>query len=179
MPSFGDIIWTRQDPKTWSLTNRVPTPVDPGGMTPRAAEPALREAAAKLYADTGKAAPDSERADPYRRHEVKLNAAKRKEHRARLKDFMRNWKKSDPMEFDPVDGIEELMAGGIMWHEEDGFGSYVNNHMSKKDREAFVAAADAWGDRVGLWKDGQYDPEAPVRYRDEQQRRLEQEGLLP
>ena len=170
----GDIIWRRRDPKTVELYN---TDREAGGpeVSPAATAPASR--ADEIRAATG----STERGrseDPYAHDpDRKLSAAEKKEHRQRLKDFMKFWKTSDPMEFDPTDGIQELLDGGIIWHEEDGWGSYVNPHMPKKDREAFVAAADAWGDRVGLWKDGQYDPEAPRRYWEQQ--RAMQQGTYP
>ena len=170
----GDIIWRRRDPKTVELYNVVQQP------SARPAAEGFTDAERRIYghpapaedilAATGAASTDAERQatvdrDPYAfDRDRKLSATEKKEHKQRLKDFMKYWKSSDPTEFDPTDGIQELFDAGILWHEEDGFGSYANTHMSKKDRDAFVSAADAWGDRVGLWKDGQYDPNAPRTY---------------
>lgn len=178
----GDIIWRRRDPKTVELYNVVQQP-PPGREAPGGSlraddsvpsynpyQPVLGGGVeGGPGGGAGGGLHDPYAFDPNR----KLSAAEKKEHKKRLKDFMKFWKSSDPMEFDPTDGIQELLDGGIMWHEEDGFGSYVDSHMSKKDRDAFVAAADAWGDRVGLWKDGQYNPDAPKTYWDEQKRRQE------
>jgi hypothetical protein len=181
----GDIIWRRTDPKTVELYN-----VDRG---PRAAPSAQEESQKALertrgetiLSATGKASSDAERAALYPGEDIPqyafprrtepLTKEEKKEHREVLKGFMKAWKMGDPTEFDPVDAMEELLAGGYATYDEDGVGTPLGMYMSKKDKERFIWAADAWADRVGAWKDGQYDPEAPVRYWEDQRRRFEQE----
>jgi hypothetical protein len=183
----GDIIWRRTDPKTVELYN-----VDRGSKealpewSPAQAEEKKeleRRYAEDALSAAGKATTDAERLalmNPYARDpRRKLSAEEKHEHNQRLKDFMKFWKKSDPTEFDPTDGIQELLDGGIMWHDQDGWGTYSGLHMSPKDRRAFISAADAWGDRVGAYNpDGTYNPNAARTYWEQQQNWDERDKIL-
>lgn len=184
---YGDIIWRRLDPKTVELYN-----TDRGPKAHSEVKEGERLRGEAMLSAAGKASSDAERADLNRsgqptypgedipqyafpRRTEPLSKEEKKEHREVLKGFMKAWRKSDPTEFDPVDAMEELLAGGYATYDEDGVSTPLAMYMSRKDRERFIWAADAWADRVGAWRDGQFDPTAPVRYWEDQRRRFEQD----
>jgi hypothetical protein len=179
---FGDIIWKRKDPKTWELSNPSPTGRQEAAPTSSVDQQIFAEGQDRELAKNFGYATDQDQELPAyfaaggSRRE--LTPAERRIGRKSVRGFLKALKTADPYEWDPRDAIEELMAGGYTWYDEDGFGSNFSMNLSKKDNELMVKAFDAWGDQVGLWKDGQFDPEAPKRYWEYQRKLFEAQQEL-
>jgi len=174
MPSgtTGDIIWRRTDPKTWELSNR-PSPPEEVGL----------ESPAQGWQPSAKAASDQERAlmqqmmaaqPEYSRREIASQASpkQKREWRKQLRTFDKYLKQGGE---DAPSGIQELLDSGAMWYDEDGWYTSVALPHGEKARQRFVDAADAWGDRVGIWKNGQFDPGAEQTYRKNLEQRVMEE----
>jgi hypothetical protein len=159
-PVYGksDIAWTKSG-NTWTLTNQAP------------AEPSIEQ---QMY--QAEMAPDDER--PFgslpgrsRAGRDQSTPEERRAWKKQINRFMKNWKTGDPTEFDTSQGIQEMIDSGAISYDEDGL--WISKpHMSTKDSDAMIDAADRWADETGLWQGKDFKPENYAPYGSDQQKMM-------
>jgi hypothetical protein len=135
---FGDIDWKRLDPKTWELSNRVPSDTPTTTTTSTTLPAAMFDEYQSQPRDYAPAEPSQ--------------AAQRHMWRSQLKQFDQTLKKGDPRRRtdDAIQGIQELVDSGAIWFNEDDGGLYsaLPHHPGgKQGTERLLEASRLWADR--------------------------------
>jgi hypothetical protein len=167
----GDIIWRRQDPKTWELYNIPPTEAPAVAEAQPEAEPAAEPQAEARQADQERAIlqqmmqahrpPSFEEAPP----------RTKRMWRRQIRDY---FSEAEDPRSDPYQGIQSMIDSGAIRYDEDGLWVAQPN-LGTKRAQQLIQAADAWADKVGLWRPregggAEFDPSNYQPYGSEQGR---------